>query len=355
MDISFDCNVSLSKKLRAIVGNSEARFVLVAEGIRDGKAAATLMISGDELDVNAARQSIGKETSVQFTPITVKDEVPSENTVTNIFSTRAQTVGPRTIVDRIAVLTPPEKHEVAYAVKREEEIEVPKAFPEFKEPKFKSFVYSFSDLMMAVKAAQGKESEINPDTIEDPRQKALAIEMKEQAEAIDIPAYIVNDSCSSVTINDMDLSLGLNMPFNLANISAKRLANSGDLKSMLRSNYIRFITPDEVGSFRKKAIDGVELPGLETYSTREDAEDAIGNANSNHLPKAEELYIPVDDEGPSEQEALAGLINLSGGVDVGSGSRTSFHGASSTKTKHTVGAEATVNASGLKTIAKYNK
>jgi len=349
MDINLECNVSLSKKLRSVLGDSDGRVVLIAESIRNGTGKAMLVISGDKLDVNTARQSIGKETSIQFTPSAVKEDYPAESTVSNIFSSGGiSKPGPRTAVDRIAATTAPELGQLAHAIKRQEEIVTPKEFEVHNDPEFHQFVSNFSELMMAVKAAMGKESEINPDSIEDPRQKALAIEMKEQAEAIDIPAYVVNDQCGSIRLNDIDLTLGLNIPVNLSNISAKRLASSGDLKLMIKSKMVKFIDPETVPSYRTLAAQGVVKPGLDTYSTIGDAENAIGG--NTYMPQAEEVNIPVNDEAPTDQEQLAGLINLTSMGDNDGGLRVSQHGAP--RTKKMVAGSSSINAKGIKTIAK---
>lgn len=354
MDITLQCNISLSKRLRSIIGDSEGRVVLVIDPVRNGTGEGSLLISGDKLDTNAIKQALLKETNIQFTPVSIKPQVPQGGAVSNIFSTGNLTQrGPRTAVDRIAATTPPEKNDVSQAIMRSEEVTAPDAFPEYQEPKFKAFVSSFEELMMAVKAAQGKESEIDIDAIKNPRQRAIAMEMKEQAEAIDIPAYVVNDSCRAVTLNDINLSLALNMPVNLANISAKRVASSGDLKSMLRSGTIKFIPPDEVDKYRAKATEGESL-GLETYSTRGEAQSAIGRngRGGDHILEAEQVDIPVDDDGPSEQEQLAGLINLSGGGGFTEGVRTSFHGVGAPRSRKTIGNSSTTNPQGLKTISR---
>jgi hypothetical protein len=353
MDITLECNVSLSKKLRSVIGESEGRVVLVIDPVRDGKGSGSLLISGDSLNTNAVQQALLKETNIQFTPVAIKDNVPQGVAVSNLFSTGDLTSrGARTPVDRVAATTPPSKGEVSHAIQREAEVSIPEAFPEYKDKDFTSFVTSFEELMMAVKAAQGKEAEIDPDSIENPRQRAIAIEMKEQAEAIDIPAYVVNDSCSSVTLNDIDLSLNLNMPINLANISAKRIGSSGDLKSMLRSGVIKFIDPNEVDEYRVKAESGVDkYGGLETYS-RDEAFDAMAGSGPDRFPEAEQVDIPVNDTAPSEQEQLAGLIDLSGGEDVGIGVRTSFHGSGANRSKKTIGNSSETNEQGLKTISR---
>lgn len=352
-DMSFECDISLSKKLRAIIGDSEATVTLVSTPIKNGQASATLIVSSANIDMNVANQSLGKETSIQLTLTSVKDEVPGNPTITNLFSTGNHTNGPRTVVDRVAVTKAPERTQISHAVKRAEEIVTPEEFPEYEETQFISFVSSFSELMMAVKAAQGKESEIDLDKIDDPRQKAIAKEIKEQAESIDMPAYIVNDSCASLSINDMDLSLVLNTPFNLSNISAKRLQNSGDLKAMIRQKLVKFINPDEIGKYMNIASKGVEQPVLDIYD-RDGAIDASRNNTATAFPDATPMDILVnDDVTPSEQEQLAGLINLTSMGDASAGgSRTTFHGDNSSRERRTVGKDLTENAQGIKTIRK---
>jgi len=310
MDISLKCNVSLSKKLRSIMGDNNGRIVLIAESIRNGVGECSLMISGEKLDLNAAQQSIDKETSIQFTPVSFKNEIPSSNVVSNIFSTtNTPQTGYRTSVDRLAATVPPEKKQVQHAIKIQDEIQTPNEFKQCEQPEFRKFVSNINELMAEVAIAKNKISDINPEAIEDPRKRAIAIEMKEQAESIDVAAYVVNDTCGSIRLNDIDLSLGLNMPVDLSRISAKRLAASNDLKEMIRSKNVKFIHPNQASYYREKAVNGIEKPGLETYSTWEDAENSIGGSAQN-IPRAERYDIPVDDDSPSEQEELAGLINL---------------------------------------------
>lgn len=349
MDITITCNVSLSKKLRSIMGDGEGRVVFVMDSIIQGAGEGSLLISGENLNSNAAQQILEKETSIQFTPMAVKNEIPSVHSVSNIFSSGdIQKGGVRTAVDKIAATTPPEKGEASHSIKGAEEIEVPEPFPEYKNPQFRSFVSSFEELMMAVKAAQGKESEIDVDSIENPREKAVAIEAKEKAEAIDMAAYVVNDTCKSVTINDLDISLGLNIPFDLSNISAKRVAASGDLKAMIRANVIKFIKPEEVVKYMKKTqSEEIEKYGLEAYGSAEEAERAIGQ-----IPEAEQIDIKVNDSSPNEQEQLSGLVNLTGSPSSSNGITITSHGEGSYSQKRMDNNISSVNPQALKTIAR---
>ena len=358
MDIKVECRVSLSKKLRSIIGDNDGGVVLVVDKLNNGNGTGHLTIHGEFLNIDSAQQILGQETNIQFTPYSISEETTyNTEPVSNLFSSGdISQRGKRTPVDKIAATTPPGRKEVAHAIKKREEIITPDEFIETEDPDYNRFVSSLEDLMIAVKAAQGKESDIDIESITDPRKRALAIEMKEQSESIDIPAYIVNDTCSSVTLNDIDLSLNLNMPVNLSNISAKRLAQSGDLKSMVRSNVLKFISPDEVGNYRSKAIKGVEQHGLGTYS-RNEAENAIfvegSKSSDNVFPDAEIMHIEDDPNDISEQEQLAGLINLSGnGSSNDDGVRTSYHGSGNGIPRRRVGGTPITNSKGIKTISK---
>ena len=351
MDINFECKVSLSKKIRAIIGNGTVRMVLVVDSVQNGKGDASLLISGDELDINASRQNLGKETSIQFTPISLKEEVPSNDAIVNIFATNLPTEhgGLQTPVDNLAAIHPPEKGAASSAIKSSIGDDTPEQFKEYNNPKFRSFVSNIEELMMATKASQGKGSEIDLDAISDPRQRALAIEMKEKAEGIDIPAVVVNDTCGSVRVNDIDLTLMLNSPFNLANISSKRVESSGELKSLLRSNVIKFIDPATVGDYVDK-VAKVESTGYETY----DLDGAFASFSGQASPaRTDSIDIPVADESPSEQEQLAGLINLTPmNVSSEGGVRTSHHGgALPTVSNRSIGSVSSANSKGIKTIS----
>jgi len=361
MDIKVECKVSLSKKIRSIIGESEGRVVLIVDNLNNGNGIGHLMIHGETLNMNAAQQMIGQETNIQFTPCQISYDLPYTEPVSNLFSSGdISQKGARTPVDRLAATTPPERGQVAHAIKKREEIITPPEFIQTKDAGYKKFVSSLEELMAEIKIAQTKDSGIDVEKIQDPRKRALAIEMKEQAEAIDIPAYIVNDSCSSVTLNDIDLSLNLNMPVNLSNISAKRLSQSGDLKSMVRAGMIKFISPDAVGGYREKAIQGVDKYGLETYS-RDKTESTIyhsgaqsvNNSSHHQVPESDIIYIDDNTADYSEQEQLAGLINLTGNSSTNDdGVRTSYHGSGNGIPKRKVGVTPKSNTQGIKTISR---
>lgn len=350
MDVRLECKISLSKKLRAILGNDGGRVMLIAENTKDGVGDATILLSSDAIDMNSINQNLNKETSIQITPLEAKHELPANTAVGSIFSTgNISQKGIRTPVDRIAAIEAPETKEVPHAIKKTEEIETPKVFSQTKEPSYQRFITDYASLMNAVREAQNKDSGIDIDSITDPRKRALAIEQKELAESIDDQAFIVNDTCGSVQLNDIDLDLNLNMPLDLSRISAKRLALSHDLKSMLNSKVIKFIKPDEVDIYREKAEKGIVIDGLETYSTRYEAESSIGGVEQ--ISERDHIDIPVDDDGPNEQEQLAGLINLTPMASAAhGGSRRSVHG--SPMGMRSVSHEGSTNPKGIKTISK---
>lgn len=358
MNIGLKCELSLSKKLRAILKNGGS-IQLTANNIQDGKSFAILslnnVIKTDLSDI------LSTETSLIIRPIEIVDQMENiEETesfgepVSTIFSSKGNhNTSIRTAIDRIAACSAPKnKEERATAIKTKEEIIVPKAFKELRDQSCKDYIDNLSALLEAAKDAEKKDSGIDPDSIVDARKKAVAIEAKEKAEAIDIPSYIVNTSCASLSINDLGLSLILNVPFNLANISAKRLLASTELQSMLRSKLIKFISPNEIAEYISKAS-VEEIPELEVFGRKEEAENAFERKGAS----AKELELSDDDlDEISEQERLAkevGKGNVVNSVSLSGNVRTSSHSLNMPRFKKTIPEEEVKqNKQGIKTIRR---
>ena len=117
------------------------------------------------------------------------------------------------------------------------------------------------------------------------------MEDMERAGSIDKAAYIVNDKVGSLMINDIEISLPLNVPYSLGNVSAKRIASSKDLLGLIKSGYIKFISPDEVEVYVNKNMskDGVVVPDLKVFDDHRQAE-----AN---------MIVDLDDEGMDVTES----------------------------------------------------
>lgn len=330
MDVSFECKVSLSKKIRKIIGNSSSRIVIIADNIDKGVGDASMMLSVIDgfIDMESAKKMIGEETSVQLTPLSLKDEVPSNDTVSAIYATKMtkSTSGKKTPVDKIAATRPPEKNEVAHAIKEKSEIETPESFKIHDDSEFKSFVSNFSELMNAINVAKKKDSGIVLDEIEDARERALAYEEKESLESIDQHAYVVNDKYGSIGISDLGITLPLNVPYDLSRVSAKRLSSSYDLRNMIESNMIKIITPSEIGEYIEKATEPAYQDGLEVYSDSREAEEAI--ASDGKSSQYETIDVGENINDPDEQSVLSGLVNLTPNESENTGNvRVSSHGS----------------------------
>lgn len=312
--IRFECDFSLSKKLRSVMSGNGGKLIIIINDVENGVGNGSVLLSGEKLNLNNAKQLKGSETSIQFTPKDIVDEMPPEHMVQNIFATSDTSSSPpliKTPVDKIAARHVPEKEDVAYAIKSPEEISQNPPFEEFKNNDFKKFVSNVNELMEEVNKAKNKTSNINLDAIENERDKAIAFEMKEKEEAIEIPAYIVNDSCAFIRINDMDISLGLNMPFDLSKVSAKRIYASNDLKQLLNSNMVKVISPDDVGSYLSKiSNEDPYKQGLEVYGDKDSAMDSIeGESDYETYDVTEETQMHTPLNSPEKQK-LEGLINL---------------------------------------------
>jgi len=353
MDVTLDCSISLSKKLRALFGDEEVRIVMVADPIKEGRGRANIILSSEKIDMSALKSLMNQETSLMFTPFEEKREDVSSSTITGLFCGSPSATKPssskRNPIDRLAVTEPPEKKNVAHAVKTREEIDVPREFEEIKNPEYKNFVSTLAELMDAVKQAQMKDSGIDIDSITDIRKKAVAMEAKERMESIDVPAFIVTEKCAAVRINDLNISLMLNVPYNLCNISAKRLVESRDLRALLNSNMIRFVDPKDVDTFIEKAQQDVEKPSLQTYD-RKGAEKAI----SSQMPDSEEMEVSVNEiDDPTDQESLVTNLTPIETFDGSEGHvRITNYSAGQPRIRKNVPETANKNKAGLSSIRR---
>jgi len=358
MDITIKCQLSLSKKLRALIPEGETRVTLVASSITEGRGEANLIISSNKNFNKTLPDFIGKETSIMLTPIEMEDITMDNNPVGNIFSKNANKTTTRSAADKIAVIEAPEDGEEKYAIKNEEEIqkEMPKNVRETQNPSFKRYVNSLAELDQAIQAAKDKVSKINPESYQDPRKRAEAIELKEKSESIDMDAFIVNDKCANLAINDLGINLALNAPYNLANISARRLMGSKDIKAMFNAKLVRFIKPEEKALYVKKAEQAFEKPTLDVYSRHEEAERQMEESGMN----VEKIEMDSDYlSGPTENETI--LTSLSGSPmprSSGGVTRTT-HGNTSIRSSKPVPEEAKENSKGIKSIRRtglsYNR
>jgi hypothetical protein len=160
--------------------------------------------------------------------------------------------------------------------------------------------------------------------------------MKEKEEAIDIPAWIVNDKVGEVSVNDLKISLKLNSPYDLSNISARRIAMSKDLKSLLRDRYVRFISPTEKDRFVLKTLGETEtIASLDVFDNHEQAMDNMGNqisSRKNPIINEESAMDITEGDLESKTEDESMILNLTQNMpnvrakrDVTQGNRQSTH------------------------------
>ena len=352
MDITIKCQLSLSKKLRALIQEGETRIVLVAPNITDGRGEANLVISSDK-NLNRGEDLLGKETSIMLVPIEMVDVSIDPTTVGTIFTKNARidsTATVRSSVEKMAVMEI-EAEKAAHSIKRQAEIaeELPQAFEITQKPEFRNYIETLEALDEAIDAAKTKTSGIDPDSIQDPRKRAEAKEIKEKLEAIDVDAYIVNDKCANLSINDLGINLVLNAPYNLSNISARRLLGSRELKAMFKAKLVKFIRPEEIPLYTKKAAMSVEDRSIDVYSSPEEAEEHMERSGMN----VEKLNLSVDSlYAPTENEML--LTNLTAAptnFTANGGVTRTVHG-NTTRTPKTVSDEAKQNSKGLKSIRR---
>jgi hypothetical protein len=329
------CNVSLSKKLRSLVKDGETKITLVCNNVVDGRGEAKLVIISEDT-ILIPNDFINKETSIMLTPVDSEIENTGGESVGSIFSGEGGESGG--FVGRLAVTDAPNEKKVATSIKSKDQInkEAPKQFGiSLNNPSYQKFVSTVEELLAEAKrASETKNSKINLDSITNTRQKALAMELKEKEEAIDKRAFIVNDKCASLTINDLGINLGLNIPFDLSNISAKRILLSRELISAFKSGLIKIVSPDDVPNYHKKLKEN-ESHELKTFSNKDAAERDIENRYESRDGDDSGMIIELgggDLDGPSEQEKLASEVGkpvLSGTTTLSGGVRKSVHGGGS--------------------------
>lgn len=317
MDLSLNCIVSLSKKVRTLIADGNATIILKIDNIKNGRGDGRLFISSDDKLI-MPEDLLKHETSIMITPIDVKEEVPGQGEVGNIFTSNSNKLktGNRTAVDRLAAIEAPStKQEVAHAIKTEKEIGIPEglqpAVNPVDRPRFQSYVKNLQELMNAVAASRNKVSSIDIDSIDDStnagkRQKAAAIELKEMEESIDEAAFIVNTKFASLVINDIGIQLGLNMPFDLSKVSARRIASSRELRNLISDGTISIISPEQAVEMRKN-YQVQEIPGaLKAYGVDEAADRMFEGGVAS---QATELRLYANDLNEvTEEQQLASLV-----------------------------------------------
>lgn len=274
MNISINCKLSLSKKLRAILGK-EATLTLVSQDIVDGKGTAIISLDSEDISDQINISEIG-ETSIMLTPVEMADESPNNESLahSSIFSTIPQKHQAEKLIEKIAVVNPPEKGQESRAIKKE--VEVPKEFSQLKTKECSSWIRNMEDLVVALNKAKNKKSTIDVNSARNERERLVLQEAKEREEAIDESAWIINDKVGNLSINDLDVSLQLNSPYNLSNLSSRKLLNSKDLMALSREGYIKFISPEEKDRIIMESDDKEERNiGLNIFDDHEAAMDSI--------------------------------------------------------------------------------
>jgi hypothetical protein len=328
MNLTFNCRVSLSKKIRSVINSNNARVVLHINNVSEGIGIGTLSIYTDEGNYSLPADFIDKETNISLIPISIQDEVLNINKpIGNIFSNNANVKNSnKSVIGRLAATSAPEtKHEVAHAFKTAEDIrhETPEVFEEANDPRIKKFAKNFEELMECVNRARVKTSEIDLSSAKNERQKAILLEQIELSEAIDEDAYIVNTKCKSISVNDLGIQLVLNIPFNLNKVSAKRVATSKDLRSLIDSGFIKIIEPKNVAKYASLVANeevfesGLKASGIDEAADNMFSDNARESAsvmdlNSSELDGAteEEKLMSASNMG----KKISGGINLSGGL-----------------------------------------
>jgi hypothetical protein len=335
MQKTLVCNISLSKKLRALLKGGGS-ILLTSDSIENGKGTALLNLTDNGNQELNVQDLLNKETSIMVTPVSVREQ-DSNISVTNIFSSLdSGQQGQRNSIDRLAATAPPTISQVPHALVNQGEVETPNEFLQTEDPNFKDWVTNLQELHDKIQASKNKTSNIDASKYSDIRQRAVALEQIEREESIGVDAYVVNDSCASLTINDLDLMLQLNMPRNIGHISAKRLSASSELWSLFRQGLIKIISPEKAQHLIKNAgdIQNTVVPELEVYSSADEAEYAMSSVGGPRESVPTQNLSIMDLEGESEE-----MLNLRTAQSGAQGSARTLSGGTTRRSFHGSGGE----------------
>ncbi len=241
-----------------------------------------------------------------------------------------KTTTSKDIVDKIAATSPPNIDDIPYSFKDEDEIEDEvkdsnENLEALKNPEFKRFVTDLNSFYDALHRNKNKQSSIDLSKYEgNPRQYAVMEEQKRLEESIDVPAYIVNEKYASLMVNDLDLTLGLNSPIDLAKFPVKKLLSSNELKNIIKQNYVRFVSPAEANKILMKKMEQEENEFTQNEIIDRDADEEDDSApKGKQISKvrsvtslrdrdASEILDLIGDSGKGER---ADIIDLEGDLD----------------------------------------
>jgi len=368
MSVTLACDVSLSKKLRALMGSSGS-VVLSVDQMVGGKGQGILVINGNEITEQFA---LGDETSIMLTPTEVKQTLDIKTVTGNIFTDTT----PNKVAQHIATLEPPqpEQMKVRYQDVKVDQLEPPPTLSPVaeeplvqtqKKPQPLNYVKNYNDLVTELKRAISAQDITPPDVSGmNERQRAVALEKYEAMTGIETPCYLVNDSCLSLVINDLGKTLSYNMPLDIRNISAKKLLLSKDLRGVINQKFAKFISPDQVPMYQEIARKNEEkaYQSSDIFDSSEDAMAAVeaeglradGTVAGQTAPKMV-LDRLEDIEAATEEEEM--MRSLTGQMSQPMGeSGVSLSGSARTTTHHnapSVGADPFVGVgSPVKKIGK---
>ena len=153
MDLTIDCKVSLSKKLREVLGKNGGTLVLTTNELQNGKGFGRLSLSSDlRTQYTGIPEELDGETSIQITAVDIVSETPSGESIPQgtIFTTVPQKGESAPVIDRLAAVHPPEVGEESHAVVAKEDIKTPEAFATIEDAECKAWIATMEDLIQAV-------------------------------------------------------------------------------------------------------------------------------------------------------------------------------------------------------------
>lgn len=366
---NIHCKAFLSKKLRDAIKNNSSIQITI-NNIENGSGRCDMVIDG-QTDNSKLKDLIGEETSLIFRVLNIESVLKSsveeiigeeENTVNpenqqenvlpswfgktqeenkqplpenipdgieSFFINRDKNIIEDKITKKIAVTEPPEIEDISNVF--ESDLENIEGLEAYSQPEFKKYVSNLNEFYDALEASKNKKSTINLDAYKgDIRKMAVMEEQKRMEESIGKPAYVVNKKYGTLRIEDLNLQLNLNSPIDLARMSANTLIDSKDLRSVLRSGLIEFVSPQEATNIEMERLQEEERKNSADIEDIDDDDDEIpSRGTKQQIQRSSSLagrdpseiierfnngagsgvdIIDLEDNSPSEESSLVNLV-----------------------------------------------
>ena len=320
MPIKITCDINISSELFKLLKDVGVKTGTLTVDWETGKG--YIEVERQDIDGSVSMSIEGQvedsEPKEQKEEPEVKTDmsVVAESSVSNIFAgNKPSEEKSKPVIRKIAAIDPPEDGEEPEAIKPVEAQAVPEPFEVTQNESYQEYVSSVNQLMeLAFKAQNKPKLDIDLSQATSERERAVLQEKLEKYNGIDMPAYVVNEKVGALTVNDLNVTIMKDSPFNLANLSAEKISGSKDLMALFKEGYLKFVNPqqaEKVASSEPK-VKGADIGSLEVFDDYRSALKSMGvdeiEVGAQDAHGSGEMEITDADMEATEEETM--MLNL---------------------------------------------